>query len=338
MLVDGVIEEANEAWGFPVVLVHKKDGSVRFCIDYRLLNAITKKDVYPLPRIDDTLDNLHGAKRFTSLDLHAGYWQVPVAEKDRDKTGFITRKGLFRFVRMPFGLANAPGTFQRMMDAVLRGLTCQSCLVYLDDVIIFSRGSVARHVVQLAAVLERLAGAGLSLKASKCSFASEKLNYLGHELDGAGVRPMSSLVESVKNFPTPTDVTEVKRFVHMAGYYRRFVSDFAAKAAPMTKLLRKGVVWRWGDSQKEAFECLKKALTERPLLAYPDFSRPFRLVTDASQVGLGAALTQDQGQGEQPIAYASKINSPTVANPEMADDVKGVDRAAAPLGAPASGV
>ncbi|KAE8968787.1 hypothetical protein PR001_g27690 [Phytophthora rubi] len=188
-----------------------------------------------------------------------------------------------------------------------------SCLVYLDDVIIFSRSSVAQHVVQLAAVLERLAGAGLSLKASKCSFASEKLNYLGHELDGAGVRPMSSLVESVKNFPTPTDVTEVKRFVHMAGYYRRFVSDFAAKAAPMTKLLRKGVVWRWGDSQKEAFECLKKALTEQPLLAYPDISRPFRLVTDASQVGLGAALTQDQGHGEQPIAYASKINSPTVA-------------------------
>ncbi|KAE9071178.1 hypothetical protein PF010_g25977 [Phytophthora fragariae] len=139
-----------------------------------------------------------------------------------------------------------------MMDAVLRGLTWQSCLVYLDDVNIFSRGSVAQHVVQLA-------GAGLSLKASKCSFASEKLNYLGHELDGAGVRPMSSLVESVKNFPTPTDVTEVKRFVHMTGYYRRFVSDFAAKAAPITKLLRKGVVWRWGDSQKKAFECLKKA-------------------------------------------------------------------------------
>ncbi|GMF62797.1 unnamed protein product [Phytophthora fragariaefolia] len=152
MLVDGVIEEANGAWGFPVVLVRKKDGSFRFCIDYRLLHAVTKKDVYPLPRIDDTLDNLHGARRFTSLDLHAGYWQVPVAEKDRDKTGFITRKGLFRFVMMTFGLANAPGTFQRMMNAVLRGLTWQSCLVYLDDVIGFSKGSVAQHVVQLAAV------------------------------------------------------------------------------------------------------------------------------------------------------------------------------------------
>ncbi|GMF26487.1 unnamed protein product [Phytophthora fragariaefolia] len=254
MLADGVIEKASGAWGFPVVLVRKKDGSVRFCIDYRPLNAVTKKDVYLLPRIDDTLDNLHGARRFTSLDLHAGYWQVPVAEKDRDKTGFITRKGLFRFVRMTFGLANGPGTFQRMMDAVLRGLTWQSCLVYLDDVIVFSQGSVAQHVLQLAAVLERLSSAGLSLKAR-----------------------------------------------------------FTTKSASLTKLLRKGVVWCWGDSQEAAFECLKRALTDRPLLAYPGFSKPFRLVTDASQVGLAAALTQDKGQGEQPIAYASRINSPTVA-------------------------
>lgn len=175
MLRDGVIEESQGAWGFPVVLVRKKDGSVRFCIDYRLLNAITQKDVYPLPRIDDTLENMHGARRFSSLDLHAGYWQVPVAVADRDKTGFVTRRGLFRFVRMPFGLANAPGTFQRMMDAVLRGLTWQCCLVYLDDVIIYTKGNVARHVVELAAVLERLSKAGLSLKAAKCSFGTTQL-------------------------------------------------------------------------------------------------------------------------------------------------------------------
>ncbi|KAE8990705.1 hypothetical protein PR001_g21420 [Phytophthora rubi] len=291
MLNDGVIEEGNEAWGFPVVLVKKKDGTVRFCIDYRLLNAITKRDVYPLPRIDDTLDHLHGASRFTSLDLHAGCWQVPVAEKDRDKTGFVTRRGLFRFVRMPFGLANAPGTFQRMMDAVLRGLTWQSCLVYLDDVIIFSKGDVAQHVVHLAAVLERLAKAGLSLKASKYAFAATRLNYLGHELDADGVKPMASLVDSVATFPTPTDTTAVKRFVHMAGYYRRFVSDFASKAAPLTRLLRKGFVWRWAEPQQETFEQLKKELTQRPLLANLDFSKPFKLVTDASKVGLGAALT-----------------------------------------------
>ncbi|GMF58803.1 unnamed protein product [Phytophthora fragariaefolia] len=268
-----------------VIEENKKYGSIRFCIDYRMLNAITKKDVYPLSRIDDTLDHLHGARRFTTLDLHSGYRQVPVAKKDRDKTGFVTRRGLFRFVRMPFGLANTPGTFQRMMDAVLRGLMWQTCLVYLDDVIIFTKGDMTQHVVELTMVLERLARAGLSLKAKKCTFAAERLEYFGHELGEDGVRPMESLIKSVQKFPVPQDADAVKRFVHIAGYYRRF----------------------------SAFEGLKKALTERPLLAYPHFTRPFRLVTDASAVGLGATLTQDQGNGEQPIAYASRINSETVA-------------------------
>jgi hypothetical protein len=319
MLTHGVIEPSNGAWAFPVVLVKKKDASVRFCIDYRALNAITKRDVYPLPRIDDTLDHLHGARLFTSLDLHSGYWQVPVAARDRDKTGFVTRQGLFRFIRMPFGLANAPSTFQRMMDAVLRGLTWQVCLVYLDDVIVFTKGDVGRNVVELAAVLERLSSAGLSLKAKKCTFAASKLEYLGHELDEKGLRPMESLVSSVREFPVPTDAVEVKRFVHMAGYYRRFVPNFGSKAAPLTRLLRNDAVWRWAEPQQEVFECLKAALTERPVLAYPDFTKPFKLVTDASQTGLGAALTQDQGRGEQPVAYASKVNSHTVARYSITD-------------------
>jgi len=319
MLQGGVVERSHGAWGFPVVLVKKKDGTVRFCIDYRMLNDVTSKDVYPLPRIDETLENMHGAQRFSSLDLHAGYWQVPVALKDRDKTGFVTRKGLFRFVRMPFGLANAPGTFQRMMDAVLRGLTWQCCLVYLDDVIIFTKGSVSRHVVELAAVLERLSSAGLSLKAKKCSFGTTRLEYLGHELDADGIRPMESLVRSVREFPVPEDDRAVKRFVHLAGYYRRFIANFGSKAAPMTMLLRKGSEWEWGERQQAAFDGLKKELTERPLLVYPDFEKPFKLVTDASTVGLGAALMQDQGKGEQPIAYASKVNSPTVAKYSITD-------------------
>ncbi|POM66322.1 LOW QUALITY PROTEIN: Enzymatic Polyprotein [Phytophthora palmivora] len=279
MLQGGVIEESCGAGGFPVVLVKKKDGSMS--IHYHESTTLWIK--------------------FT----------VPVAEKDRDKTGFVTRRGLFRFVRMPFGLANAPGTFQRMMDAVLLELTWQSCL---DDVNVFSKGDVAQHVVELAAVLERLSQAGLSLKARKCSFAQEKLEYLGNKLDDDGVRPMGSLVESVESFPVPTDTIEGKRFGHMAVYYRRFVPNVASKAAPMTKLLRKGAVWRWAESQQEAFESLKDA---RPLLAYPDFSRPFRLVTDASQIGLGAELTQ--GQEEQPVAYGSKVNSPTVAKYSITD-------------------
>ncbi|POM73982.1 LOW QUALITY PROTEIN: Retrovirus-related Pol Polyprotein [Phytophthora palmivora] len=189
MLADQVIEECNGPWAFPVVLVKKKDGTIRFCIDYRSLNAVTVKDVYPLPRIDETLDHLpvRGTRYFTTLDLHSGYWQVGVAEVDKDKTAFSTRKGLFRCRRMSFGLANAPGTFQCLMDAVLRGLSWQCCMVYLDDIIIYTKGTFERHIVELTVVLERLANAGLSLKPEKCSFAKQRLEYLGHELTKSGI-------------------------------------------------------------------------------------------------------------------------------------------------------
>lgn len=164
MLDAGMIKEGNGPWGFPVVLVCKKDGSVRFCVDFRALNAVTVKDVYPLPRIDDTLEAMGGAMRFTTLDLMAGYWQIGLNEQDQDKAAFVTRNGLFKFVRMPFGLSNAPSTFQRLMDCVLRGLLWVCCLVYLDDIIVFSRGGIERHAVEVATVLARLEDAGLTVK------------------------------------------------------------------------------------------------------------------------------------------------------------------------------
>lgn len=311
MLKAGVIEEGDGAWGFPVVLVRKKDGEVRFCVDYRALNKVTKKDVYPLPRIDETLEALGGALLFSTLDLTAGYWQIMMAPNDRDKTAFTTKKGLYRFVRMPFGLTNAPSTFQRLMNSVLRGLTWTTCLVYLDDIVIFTRGGIERHVVELATVLERLSAAGLTLKLKKCMFATRSMEYLGHELSGEGVRPLERLVTAVRDFPRPTDATEVKRFVHIAGYYRRFVPGFGTMMAPLTKLLRKDVNWEWCESQNAAFETVKQVLTTKPLLRYPNFQLPFRVVTDASHVGLGACLIQDGGDGWRPIAYASKVNSPT---------------------------
>ncbi|OWZ15460.1 Retroelement [Phytophthora megakarya] len=250
MLRDVVIEEGSGDWEFPVVLVRKKDGSVWFCIDYRLVNAITKRDVYPLTQIDDTLVNLHGAKRLTSRDLHSVYWKDSVASQDRDKTAFVTRQGLLRFSRMPFGLAHAPGTFQRMVDTVLRGITWQSCVVYLDDVIVL------------------------------VAWVGTSWNWRRRGM------PMPSLVSSVASFPVPVDASEVKRFVHMAEYYRRFVPEFVTKAAPLTKLLPKG----WSELQQAAFEYLKSVLTERPLLTYPVFTRSFRLITDASKVGLWARI------------------------------------------------
>ncbi|GMG16831.1 unnamed protein product [Phytophthora fragariaefolia] len=274
MLKDGVIEEGSGAWGFPVVLVKKKDGTVR---------------------------------RFTSLDLHAGYWQLAVAQEDRPKTAFTTRRGLFRFCRMPFGLCNAPSTFQRLMDCVLRGLTWVCCLVYLDDVIIFSKGSVARHVVELAVVLERLSAAGLSLKASKCSFAAKKMEYRGHNLTPEGIQPTDRLVKAVVDFPRPTDTAEVRRSVALAGYYRRFMPSFGARMSPLTKLLRKPSEWQWGNEQEEAFRWAKAGLSRKPVLIYPGYRLPFKLTTDASKAGLGAVLSQDQGHGDQPVAYASKF-------------------------------
>ncbi|KAE8974995.1 hypothetical protein PR001_g25837, partial [Phytophthora rubi] len=314
MLQAGVIEEGNGAWGFPVVLVRKKDGEVRFCIDYRALNKITKRDVYPLPRIDETLEALGGARLFTTLDLKSGYWQIGVAPEDRDKTAFTTKKGLYRFVRMPFGLMNAPSTFQRMMNGVLRGLTWSTCLVYLDDIVVYTCGGIERHVVELATVMERLVAAGLTLKLKKCVFAATAMEYLGHELSSEGVRPVERLVTAVQEFPRPLDPVEVKRFMHLAGYYRKFIAAFGSIVAPMTRLLKKDSEWEWTEDQEFVFERVKAALTTRPLLAYPNFKLPFRLVTDASTTGLGACLMQDQGRGWQPLAFASKVNSSAEAN------------------------
>ncbi|GMF55341.1 unnamed protein product [Phytophthora fragariaefolia] len=205
MLSNKVIEPREGAWGFPLLIVRKKDESVRFCIDYRSLNAVTVKDVNPLPRIDETLEALHGSQRFTSLDLHSGYWQLAVAKEDRAKTAFTTRRGLFQFLRMPFGLCNPPSTFQRLMDCVLRGLTWVCCLVYHDTVVIFAKGTVAQHVVELAVVLERISEAGLSLKASKCSFATTKMECLGHDLTPDGIQPTDRLIMVIVDFPRPED-------------------------------------------------------------------------------------------------------------------------------------
>ncbi|OWY95251.1 Gag-pol fusion protein [Phytophthora megakarya] len=302
MLSAGVIEEGTGAWGFPVVLVKKKDGEMRFCVDYRAFNKIMRKDVYPLPRIDETLDALGGALLFTTLDLRAGYWQIRVAEQDKEKTAFTTKGGLYQFVRMPFGLTNAPSTFQRLMNSVLRGLMWITCLVYLDDIVIYTRGGIEQHVVQLACVLQRLSEAGLTLKLKKCHFAMSSMEYLGHELSAEGVRPLDRLVNAVRDFPTPVNDKETKR---------QFVKNFGTLMAPLTKLLRKDAEFVWNEEQVRAFDEIKSILTTKPLLLYPDFSKHFRLMTDASVVGLGACLMQDHGSGFQPIAYASKVLSTT---------------------------
>ncbi|MES9902836.1 MAG: reverse transcriptase domain-containing protein [Sedimenticola sp.] len=304
MLSDGIIEESKSPWSSPVVLAKKKDGSMRFCVDYRRLNSTTHKDAHPLPRIDDCLDALTGASVFTTLDCASGYWQVEVDEADREKTAFSTGSNLYQFRVMPFGLTNAPATFQRLMDLILCGLHWSACLVYLDDIILFSK-TVGEHMVLVEEVLRRLQEAGLKLKPSKCQLFQEKVAFLGHVVSKDGTAPDIRNVEKVKNFPTPCSVREVKSFLSLASYYRRFVPEFSCIAEPLLALTRKETVFVWSGQCQSAFESLRRALTEYPILCFPNFQDSFVLTTDASNYAVGAVLSQIQSGQERVIGYAS---------------------------------
>ena len=310
LLAHGRIEQSQSPWSSPVVLARKHDGTYRMCIDYRRLNQCTVRDAQPLPRTDDVLEALGGACWFSCLDLASGYWQVPVAERDRTKTAFVTHRGQFQWSVMPFGLTNGPATFQRLMNLALDGLTWTYCLVYLDDVIIWS-ATFEDHLHRLRQVFEKIRMAKLKLKPSKCQFLKTQVKFLGHVVSSQGIKTDPEKVESVKTWPTPADVKELQGFLGLASYYRRFISDFSIIAEPLNKLCRKGVPFHWLQEQQSAFEELKHRLTSAPVLAYPDFSPgvgSFILDTDASQqLGLGAVLSQSQQDGtERVIAYASR--------------------------------
>ena len=307
MLEKKVVEPSKSPWSSPIVLVQKKDGTTRFCADYRKLNNVTRKDAYPLPRIDTTLDTLAGSKWFSTLDLLSGYWQVELEEGARQKTAFCTTEGLFQFRVMPFGLCNAPATFQRLMDLVLAGLQWSHCLVYLDDVVVLGR-SFDEHLRNLESVFRRLREAGLRLKPSKCSLFRRKVQYLGHIISREGVAADPSKIEKVATWPTPTSVRETQQFLGFAGYYRRFVQDFAHIARPLHRLTERLATFMWTDECQGSFDELRRVLTSAPVLAYPDFNRQFILDTDASDTGIGAVLSQvDEGGRERVIAYGSRL-------------------------------
>ena len=310
MLQQKVIEPSCSPWASPIVLVQKKDGGVRFCVDYRKLNSLTKMDEFPLPRIDDTLDLLVGQRYFTTLDLASGYWQVEMEPLSKEKTAFVTYSGLYQFVKMPFGLANAPATFQRLMEVVLVGLAQTTCVVYLDDILVFGR-DMKEHNANLELVLERLRRAGLRLKPTKCHLAREQVEYLGHIVSAKGVQTDPKKLEAVERYPRPTDVKTLRSFVGLASYYRRFIPKFATVAHPLHFLTKKDAPFVWTSQCQVAFENLKKLLTSSPVLAFPQFDRPFILETDASGTGLGAVLAQKQDDGKtRPIAYASRTLQP----------------------------
>ena len=304
MLASNIIRPSNSPWASPVVMVRKKDGSLHFCVDFRQLNAATVKDAHPLPRIDDLLEALHGAKWFSTLDLKSGHWQVPITEQDKAKTAFRTSSGqLYEFNQVPFGLCNAPATFSRLMDRVLAGLHWETCLFYLDNIIVFS-STWEEHLARLRQVFEQLRHANLKLRADKCMFAAKEVNYLGHRVTEEGLPPDSSLLAAIWEIPPPRTATEVRSFLGLAGYYRRYVKNFAAIAAPLHALTRKDAVFHWSEECQAAFDRLKTLLTTSPITAFPDFSQAFRLYTDASTSGLGAILAQVRDGKEHIICCA----------------------------------
>ncbi|UYV71437.1 hypothetical protein LAZ67_8003186, partial [Cordylochernes scorpioides] len=306
MLKNGIISHSSCPWASPIILVKKKNGTFRFCVDYRNLNSVTVKDQYPLPRIDDCFDSLHGARYFTSLDLCSGYWQVEVEEQDREKTAFITPDGLYQFNVLPFGLCNGPATFERLMDTVLRTHKWKICLCYLDDVIIFSE-DLHSHLNRLKTILECLKTAGLTLNASKCRFAYTELLILGHVVSNEGIAPDPEKIISIRKFPTPRTVKDVRAFLGLCSYYRRFIREFSKVALPLQILTRKNHSFAWGKEQELSFNSLKNKLISSEVLTHYDPNKPIGLHTDASDQGLGAVLVHlNENTKERPISYASR--------------------------------
>jgi len=272
------------------------------------MNEVTKHDAYPLPHIIATLDKLRGA-RCLSLDLKSGYWQVPLAVESRPITAFtVSGRGLMQFRVMPFGLHSAPATFQRLLDSVLRPELEPHVFVYLDDIIVASP-TFDEHLEHLTEVFRRLRKARLRLNADKCHFCRDELRYLGHVINRRGIQTDPAKISAVADWPTPTTVRKIRQFIGMASWYRRFVKDFSKTSTPLTRLTGKNARWQWGEAEERAFQQLKTALTTAPVLACLDFSRQFILQTDASNLGLGAILTQNS-EGERVIAYTSRtLNS-----------------------------
>ena len=324
----GVIRPSTSPYAAPIVVVRKKNGELRVCCDFRKLNAITKKDAFPLPRIQDTLDALTGARYFSTLDLASGYHQVAMHPDDVEKTAFCTPFGLFEWTRVPFGLTGAPALFQRLMQSVLNDYVFRILLIYLDDILCYG-SSFQSHLENVEAIFKRLREVGLRLNPEKCSFCQESVQFLGHVVSSDGVRTDPGTIRAVQDFPTPTTLQQVRRFAGLAGYYRRFVKDFAKMARPLHELCakvhakfpkdskkgeRRPLAELWTPECQLAFNHLKNALVTSPVLGYSDFRLPFLLELDASLDGLGAILSQDQPEGRKVIAYASRSLRPTEKN------------------------
>src|SRR5258708_30221449 len=306
MAASGVIEPSASPWAFNIVVVSKHDKTPRITLDYRALNDITYKDSYPLPNISDCLDAFKGASYFGILDLRSSFYQVPLAEADRDKTAFITRRGQWRFRSLPMGLCNSPGTFHRFMDLVLRELTWSSVLVYIDDIVVYA-SSFSDLKMRLEEVFNRLRTANLKLKPTKVKLFQREIQFLGHKISGEGVAMDPEKISEVVNWSPPRNIHEVRQFLRLCTYYRRYVKDFSSHASPLHELTRKDEPFDWNARRQQAFEHMKHCLTTAPVLAMSQDEGQYVLDVDASNWAAGAVLQQQQNGVLRVIAYSSRM-------------------------------
>ncbi|GJW33759.1 putative reverse transcriptase domain-containing protein [Tanacetum coccineum] len=306
LLEKGFIRPSSSPWGAPVLFVKKKDGSFRMCIDYRELNKLTVKNRYPLPRIDDLFDQLQGSSVYSKIDLRSGYHQLRIREEDIPITAFQTRYGHYEFQVMPFGLTNAPAVFMDLMNRVCKPYLDKFVIVFIDDILIYSKNK-DEHEKHLKIILELLKKEQLYAKFSKCDFWLESVQFLGHVINNKGVHVDPAKVEAIRNWSAPTTPTEVRQFLGLAGYYRRFIEGFSLISKPLTKLTQKNKKYEWGTEEDEAFQTLKQKLCSAPILALPEGTENFVVYCDASHKGYGAVLMQR----EKVIAYASPATEET---------------------------
>lgn len=306
MLKLDIIEESTSPWNSPIVMVAKPNGTWRFCNDFRQLNNVSKFDAYPMPRVDELIERLGKAKYLTTLDLTKGYWQIPLSQESKEKTAFSTPRGLFQYKVMPFGLHGAPASFQRLMDKILRPHV-EYASAYIDDIVIFSE-TWEEHLARVQAVVQTLREASLTANPDKCFFGLSEAKYLGYIVGGGMVKPQVSKVEAIKEWPVPQNKKQVRAFLGLAGYYRRFVQDFSSITAPLTDLIKKSAPnkVKWTVETEKSFNRVKELLCSGPVLKVPDFRKPFIVQTDASEVGVGAVLSQIVDGEEHPVMYLSR--------------------------------
>ncbi|CAC5382706.1 Transposon Ty3-G Gag-Pol polyprotein [Mytilus coruscus] len=308
MLKYDIIEESNNEWQSPVVMCKKKSGEMRFCVDYRLLIKYTRQNFFPLPRLEDVFDALGKAQVsiFSTLDLLSGYWQCGLNPKTAHKAAFVTPSGVYQWERLPFGLASAPSSFQHLLTQDPRSLNYKIALVYVDDILVFSR-SFEEHVNHLQLVFDKLISAGLTLKPGKCLFARKEVIYLGHTISKEGVKVDTSKVDAVSSFSVPKNQKQIRSFLGLTNYYRKFIEGYSHITTPLNHLMGNDVPFEWSEKCQMAFDQLKKALCSAPILAYPNMSKPFILTTDASGTAIGYILGQLDSKGqEKVIAYGGR--------------------------------